>query len=57
MIEEAKMKSSTIKPRARCSGGCIPDTSGYRCAYCHFELSPNIAMINIVKKDKQEVSA
>ena len=35
------MESSTKKLRGRCSGGCIPDTSGYRCAYCHFELSPN----------------
>ena len=34
-------QTTTIKPRGRCSGGCIPDTSGYRCSYCHFELSPN----------------
>jgi len=33
-----KMTSPTIKPRGRCSGGCIPETSGMRCAYCHFEL-------------------
>jgi hypothetical protein len=32
------MQTSTIKIKGRCSGGCIPDTSGYRCSYCHLEL-------------------
>ena len=40
-IQFKMTESTTVKPRGRCSGGCIPDTSGMRCAYCHFELKPS----------------